>query len=101
MKHQKNIADERFAACAHGARLLPFSLEAARRVRAGGLFLNFSSFSAGCLFRDDFTSLMSASEPAHLNLTRHEIFRGKVSRRKNQNLNRNCTSKKGRPYIHE
>ena len=88
MKPQKNIAVKRFAACMTGPRLLIFLLEAARRATAGGLFLSFN-FSAGCHFRDDFTPLMNAN-----NLTRHEIFRGKVSRRKNQNLNR--TSKKGR-----
>jgi len=81
MKYQKNIADKRFAACVQRPRLLNFSSEAARRVTVGGLSLNFN-FSAGCLFRDDFTSPMSASDLTHFNLSRHEIFRGKVSRRK-------------------
>jgi hypothetical protein len=88
MKYQKNIANKRFAACAAGLRLLNFLPEAARRATVGGLSRNFY-FSAGCRFRDDFTPPMSEN-----NLTRHEIFRGKVSRRKNQN--QNCTSKKGR-----
>jgi hypothetical protein len=88
MKPQKNIADKRFAACVPSPRLLIFLPEAARRATAGGLFLDFN-FSAGCHFRYDSTLLMSAN-----NLTRHEIFRGKVSRRKDQTINR--TSKKGR-----
>jgi hypothetical protein len=99
MKNRKNIAGKRFAACVRSLRLLNFFPEAARRATVGGLFLKFI-FSAGCHFRDEFTSpMMSASELAYFNLTRHEIFRGKVSRRKNHNKNRNCTSKKGRPYI--
>jgi hypothetical protein len=91
MKRQKNIADKCFAACAVRPRLLDFFPEAARRATFGGLSPIFN-FSAGCHFRDDITSPMSQNI-----LTRHEIFRGKVSRRKNQNINRNCiTSKKGR-----
>jgi hypothetical protein len=71
--HPKN----RFAACTAGARLLIFCVQA-RRVSAGG-FSRCSSFPAGVGFRDGFTIPMSEK-----NLTRHEIFRGKVSRRKNQ-----------------
>jgi hypothetical protein len=79
MKLQKNIAGKCFAACTQGARLLIFLSEAARRATAGGMSWEFG-FSASCHFRDDFTPRMSEN-----NLTRHEIFRGKVSRRKNQN----------------
>ena len=75
MKHQKNIADKCFAACAASPRLLDFFPEAARRETFGGLSPIFN-FSAGCHFRDGITSLMSQNI-----LTRHEIFRGKVSRR--------------------
>jgi hypothetical protein len=90
-KSIKNIAKGCFAACARGPRLLIFLSEAARRATAGGLYWEFSGSSAGCYFRDDFTPLMSDNI-----LKRNEIFRGKVSRRKNQNHKSNCTSKKGR-----
>jgi len=79
MKRKINIADRCFAACTEGSRLLVFLSEAARRATAGGMSWEFG-FSAGCHFRDDFTPLMSKNI-----LTRREIFRGKVSRRKNQN----------------
>src|ERR1035437_1021937 len=78
MNHQKNIVQPRFAACTHGSRLLIFLSEAARRATAGGLSWEFG-FSASCHFRDDFTPLMSKNI-----LTRCEIFRGKILRRKNQ-----------------
>ncbi|HAO77471.1 MAG TPA: hypothetical protein DCQ92_00580 [Verrucomicrobia subdivision 3 bacterium] len=78
MKRKKNIAGKCFAACTEGSRLLIFLSEAARRATAGGLSWEFG-FSASCHFRDDFTPLMSKNI-----LTRCEIFRGKVSRRKNQ-----------------
>jgi hypothetical protein len=78
VKHQKNIAKSRFAACTAGAALLFFFTEAARRVTAGGFSGNFN-FSTGGHFRDDFIPLTGQN-----NLTRHEIFRGKISRRNNQ-----------------
>jgi hypothetical protein len=78
VKRQKNIVNPRFAACTAGAALLFFFAEAARRATAGGFSGNFN-FSTGGLFRDDFTPLMSQNI-----LTRHEIFRGKISRRNNQ-----------------
>jgi hypothetical protein len=74
-----NLHLNRFAACTEGSRLLIFLSEAARRATTGGMSWEFG-FSASCHFRDDFTPPMSADS-----LTRHEIFRGKVSRRKNQN----------------
>jgi hypothetical protein len=89
-KSIKNIAEDCFAACAQGPRLLVFLSEAARRATAGGLYWEFGS-SAGCYFRDEFTPLMSSTI-----LKRNEIFRGKVSRRYNPNQKSNCTSKKGR-----
>ena len=80
-KTGKNIANARFAACAAGSRLLVFLSEAARRATAGGLFWEFN-FSAGGSFRDDFTPVMTKNI-----LKRHEIFRGKISRRNNQHKN--------------
>jgi len=79
MKKTRIMAGKCFAACTQGSRLLIFLSEAARRATTGGLFPEFQ-FSAGGHFRDDFAPLMASNI-----LTRHEIFRGKVSRRKNQN----------------
>lgn len=78
MKLLKNIAENRFAACTESARLLIFSHEAARRATTGGLFPKIH-FSVGRHIRDD-----STSSAAKTNLTRYEIFRGKVSWRINQ-----------------
>lgn len=78
MKDQKNIIDERFAACTAQARLLIFFMAAARRAANDGWFGSFN-FSAGGHFRDSFTPL-----PGKNILTRHGIFRGKISRRNNQ-----------------
>ena len=95
MKRQKNIVNTRFAACTDNARLLNFLMDAARRAIAGGRFWEFD-FSTGGHFRDSFTPLNGT-----LNLKRHEIFRGKFSRRNNQNII--TPSKKGRirANIHE
>jgi hypothetical protein len=79
MKSLKNIAENRFAACRKSRRLIIFSTEAVRRAMTGSLFTEFH-FSVGRHFRDDSTSPIAGT-----NLTRHEIFRGKVSWRKNQN----------------
>jgi hypothetical protein len=78
LKHQKNIVKARFAACTDNAWLLTFWMDAARRAIAGGRFWEFT-YSTGGHFRDSFTVPMSMN-----NLTRHEIFRGKLSRRNNQ-----------------
>jgi hypothetical protein len=86
MKRQKNMITSPFAACAAGSRLLIFLSEAARRATAGGLFWEFSS--AGGYYRDDFAPLMTRNI-----LKRPEIFRGKISRRNNQNKNK--------PYLEE
>jgi hypothetical protein len=53
-------------------------------------------FSAGCHFRDDFTSLMNND-----NLTRREIFRGKISRRQNQNQNNHLEERTHPRQTHE
>ncbi|MDR3457639.1 MAG: hypothetical protein P4N60_09350 [Verrucomicrobiae bacterium] len=83
MKTPTNIADKCFAACTEGSRLLTFLSDAARRAATGGLTWEFG-FSASSHFRDDFTPLVTGNI-----LKRHEIFRGKVSRRKNQKLKNN------------
>jgi hypothetical protein len=97
MKRQKNIVNTRFAACADPARRLNLLVDAARRAITGGRFWEFD-FSTGGHFRDSFIPLMSND-----NLTRHEIFRGKISRRNNQTQNKITTSMKGRSRakIHE
>jgi hypothetical protein len=78
MNRLKNIEKNRFAACMKSAWLLIFSLQA-RRASAGGFSQSFN-FPAGSDFADGFTISVSGK-----NLMRREIFRGKVSRRKNQN----------------
>ncbi|HEV2693788.1 MAG TPA: hypothetical protein VG347_12925 [Verrucomicrobiae bacterium] len=78
MKTSKNIVNKCFAACVESPRLLSFLSEAARRAATGGITWEFG-FSASSHFRDDFTPSM----PVNI-LKRHEIFRGKVSRRNNQ-----------------
>jgi hypothetical protein len=82
LKRQKNIANTRFAACTDNAWLLTFWMDAARRAIAGRRFWEFS-FSTGGHFRDSFSPAMNKN-----NLTRHEIFRGKLSRRNNQKHNK-------------
>jgi len=88
MKTTKNIANKCFAACTESLQLLTFLSAAARRATTSGLSWEFG-FSASGHFRDDFSPLTAGNI-----LTRNEIFRGKVSRRKNQN--QKTTSKKGR-----
>ncbi|MBW8865581.1 MAG: hypothetical protein JF609_11815 [Verrucomicrobia bacterium] len=88
MKTTKYMANQWIAACTESSRLLNFLSEAARRAATGGFSWEFG-FSASGHFRDDFTPVMAGNV-----LTRHEIFRGKVSRRNNQN--QKTTSKKGR-----
>jgi hypothetical protein len=95
MKRKKNMAGRCFAACTEGARLLIFLTEAARRATAGGLSWEFGFYASGH-FRDDFTPLMSKNI-----LTRHEIFRGKVSRRNNQNLINHLEERTHSRQIHE
>jgi hypothetical protein len=69
----------RFAPCTSGLRLLITLPEAARRARAGGVFVS----PAGLKFCDAF----SPSPMNKMNLTRREICRGKISlRKKSTNL---------------
>jgi hypothetical protein len=76
MNRLKFHAKNRFAACTASPRLLLFCVQARRCPPAD--FLSFN-FPAGGGLRDGFTIPMPGK-----NLTRHEIFRGKISRRKNQ-----------------
>jgi hypothetical protein len=78
MKATLPMEKMRFASCARVARLLKILPEAARRAVDGeALFLNFPAVRN---FSDDFTQATMSK----INLTRREIFRGKVSLRKNQ-----------------
>ena len=78
MKATLALEKMRFASCVRVARLLMILPEAARRTMDGEVL--FSNFPAGRNFGDDFTQATMNK----MNLTRHEIFRGKVSLRKNQ-----------------
>jgi hypothetical protein len=69
----------RFASCARVARLLKIQPEAARRTVDGEVFLNFP---VGRVSGDDFTQATMNKN----NLTCREIFRGKISQRKNQQI---------------
>jgi hypothetical protein len=82
MNCKKIIAGGRFAACVDGARLLSICVRAAGRAPAGKTVSPFH-LSAGGISRDQFTS----GSKNKANLTRCGIFRGKISRRKNQNQN--------------
>jgi len=77
MKAALTLNKMRFASCTRVARLLRILPEAARPALDGGEFL---IFSAGRNFDDGFTQATMNK----MNLTRHEVFRGKISRRKNQ-----------------
>jgi hypothetical protein len=82
MKATLPMEKMRFASCARVARLLKILPEAARRAVDGeALFLNFPAVRN---FSDDFTQVTTSN---NINLTRREIFRGKVSLRKNQQNN--------------
>ena len=77
MKATLPMEKMRFASCARVARLLKILPEAARRAVDGEAFLIFhAAGNSG----DDFTQATMNK----MNLTRREIFRGKVSLRKNQ-----------------
>jgi len=71
----------RFAACATAPRLLSIGLRTARRAPAGETGSHFQ-LSAGGDFRDRSGSVAKNSDKT--NLTRCEIFRGKVPPRKTQ-----------------
>ena len=77
----------RFASCVRVARLLRILPEAARRAVDGGVFVNFP---VGQNYAGDLTQATMHKT----SLTRCEIFRGKISSRKNQQTK--PTSKKGR-----
>jgi hypothetical protein len=77
MKATLPMEKMRFASCARVARLLKILPEAARRAEDGEAFLIFPAVRN---FGDDFTQATTIN----INLTRREIFRGKVSLRKNQ-----------------
>jgi hypothetical protein len=81
MKFKKNIEHRRFAACAAGARLLSICVRTARRAPVSESSLPFY-LSAGCHSRDWFKPVSQNSDTN--NLTRCEIFRGKVPPRKTQ-----------------
>jgi hypothetical protein len=82
MKRERNIEDRRFAACTAGAQLLSIYPRTARRAPAGESGSHFH-LSAGCHSRGRFQSVSQKSDK--INLTRCEIFRGKVPPRKTQN----------------
>jgi hypothetical protein len=78
MNRPKNIAENRFAACTRGGRLLIFLPEAARCATAGRFSFEIH-FSAG-----DFFCGQTIPATTRNRFTRREIFRGKISRRNNQ-----------------
>jgi hypothetical protein len=73
---KKIVARPRFAACAAGARLLSINARAARRAPASES-VSPVQLSAGGFSRDGITH----GPQNNINLTRCEIFRGKVSLR--------------------
>jgi len=90
MNRPTNPEKSRFVACAHDRRWLTIFARTAGRVPVSKSSSPIH-LSAGSFFQ-------VPSTPGHqheVNLTRCGIFRGKISRRQNQNQNR--TSKKGRP----
>jgi hypothetical protein len=82
MKCKKNIVTGRFAACTAGVRLLKIDSRTARRAPVSKSSSHFH-LSAGCNSRDWFKSVSQKSDK--INLTRCEIFRGKVPPRITQN----------------
>jgi hypothetical protein len=68
----------RFVSCVNGVALLKIAVEVAGRAAVGRIFL---IFPAGLDFSGDFPP----TPKTKMNLTRREIFRGKILRRKNQN----------------
>jgi hypothetical protein len=75
MKCKINSENKCFAACTTGARLVSIGLRTARRAPVSENSLSFH-LSAGCIsrYRDRFES----QNAGQVNLTRCEIFRGKV-----------------------
>jgi hypothetical protein len=78
MKATLPMEKMRFASCLRVARLLMILPEAARRAVDGeALFLNFPAAR-------NFSGGFTQAKADKINLTRSEIFRGKISQRKNQ-----------------
>jgi hypothetical protein len=77
MKATLALEKMRFASCARVARLLKILPEAARRAVGGEAFLIFPADRNNC-------GGLAQVTMNGINLTRREIFRGKVSARKNQ-----------------
>jgi len=84
MNGEKNMTGRRFAACTAGVRLLSLYSRTARRAPASESGSQFH-LSAGCHSRDRFQSVSQNTDK--INLTRCEIFRGKVPPRQTQNQN--------------
>jgi hypothetical protein len=80
LNRQKNLVQPRFAACGNAARLLTISVRAAGRVPASKS-VSPVHLSAGRFFHGE---LSSGSQNKNVNLTRCEIFRGKVPPRQTQ-----------------
>jgi hypothetical protein len=80
LNRQKNVANPRFVACGNGARLLTISGRAAGRVPVSKS-VSPVHLSAGHYFHGE---LSSGSQNKSVNLTRCEIFRGKVPPRQTQ-----------------
>jgi hypothetical protein len=77
-----STARRRFAACAAGAGLLSISVRAARRWPASKSISTVHLSAGGFLPNGGTPGL-----PDKINLTRCEIFRGKIPRRNTQNQN--------------
>jgi hypothetical protein len=81
LNRQKIVANPRFAACGKAARLLTISGRAAGRVPVSKS-VSPVHLSAGNYFHGESSS---GSQNNSMNLTRCEIFRGKVPPRQTQN----------------
>jgi hypothetical protein len=82
VNQQKNIARTRFAACGKAARLLTISARAAGRMPVSKS-VSPVHLSAGNYFHGE----VSSGSRNKINLTRCEIFRGKVPPRQTQKQN--------------
>jgi len=80
LNHQKYLEKSRFVACETAARLLTISVRAAGRMPVSKSVLPVH-LSAGRFFHG---KLSSGSQNNQINLTRCEIFRGKVPPRQTQ-----------------
>jgi len=80
ISQQKNMVQTRFVACASAARLLKICVRAAGRVPVSKS-VSPVYLSAGNYFHGE---VSSGSQNRNVNLTRCEIFRGKVSPRQTQ-----------------